>query len=263
MIIVRIYEGLGNQLFQYAYARALGLSTNQKVFLDVRETGKGANESNLTPRQYSLNHYKIALPVCINVHRFYPYLNGSDEQLELMQKLSAMGCLPYRYYKAETADYNDSLVHMKGNWYLQGWFQDSRYFQKHESIIKREIVPRHKIRISSGLRTVLQMADTVSVHIRRRDYKRLSNTLPANYYYNAMMQMKSVISNPFWVIFSDEIEWVKKNIDFGNNCYFLDRTEGLEDYEELMVMSCCKNHIIANSTYSWWGHGLIKTIKKL
>ena len=85
MIIVRIYEGLGNQLFQYAYARALSLSTKQKVFLDVRETGARISEKRLTPRKYSLNHYKITLPICKNVSHFYPYINGSDSTLEIMQ----------------------------------------------------------------------------------------------------------------------------------------------------------------------------------
>ena len=82
--------------------------------------------------------------------------------------------------------------------------------------------------------------------------------LPISYYYNAMGYMKDRILNPFWVVFSDDINWAKENINFGSNCYFLDERDNLQDYEELMVMSCCKNHIIANSTFSWWGAWLCK-----
>ncbi len=263
MIIVRIYEGLGNQLFQYAYARALSLSTKQKVFLDVRETGARISEKRLTPRKYSLNHYKITLPICKNVSHFYPYINGSDSTLEIMQKLSMVGCLPYKFYKQKTSDYDEKIVNLKGNWYLQGWFQDSRYFQKYESIIRQEITPKNRIKINHELKNLLQTNNTISVHIRRCDYKKILNMLPISYYYNAMGYMKDRILNPFWVVFSDDINWTKENINFGSNCYFLDEKDNLQDYEELMVMSCCKNHIIANSTFSWWGAWLCRNEDKI
>lgn len=263
MIIIRIYEGLGNQLFQYAYAKALSLSTKQPVLLDIRETGKHKSEVNLTYREYSLNHYKISLPVCSNVQHFYPFLNKSDELLEIIQKLSVKSYLPYKFFRESTSEYQQNLANIKGNWYLQGWFQDSRYFQGYEQIIKKEIRPRKGIKISSDLKRILQEENTVSVHIRRGDYKRLSNILPIQYYYNAMKHVRDLVDNPFWVVFSDEIEWVKENIKFENRSYFLDKRENLKDYEELMVMRCCKNHIIANSTFSWWGAWLGKNENKV
>lgn len=264
MIIVRIYEGLGNQLFQYAYARAISLSTNQKVFLDARETGSRACEKRYTPRKYYLSNYRIVLPICTNVLHFYPYINGTDQILEIMQNLSVHGCLPYKFFKEDRPDYNETLVDLKGNWYLQGWFQDSRYFQKYESIIKKEIVPKNRIKIRYDLKNILKMRNTVSVHIRRGDYKKVSNAvLPINYYNNAMEYMRNNIDLPYWVVFSDDINWVKENMDFGTRCYFLDKKDHLQDYEEMMVMSCCKNHIIANSTFSWWGAWLGRNKNKI
>lgn len=263
MIIVRIYEGLGNQLFQYAYAKSLSLSTKHKVFLDVRETGSQISEMNLTHRKYCLDQYRISLPICTNVQHFYPYLNQSDCILDTMQKLSMKGCLPYKFFRETKPNYNESLVHITGNWYLQGWFQDSRYFQKYEKLIKKEFILKNKIKIGKELKDILQNRITVSVHIRRGDYRNISNLLPVNYYYNALKYMKNIIKNPFWIIFSDDINWVKRNIRFEDNYYYVGEREKLKDYEELMIMSCCKHNIIANSTYSWWGAWLNKHENKI
>ena len=253
MIIVRIYEGLGNQLFQYAYARALSLSTDQKVFLDIRETGSLAEEQRRAKRKCGLRNFKITLPICQNVQNFYPYLNCGLSMRDTMKKISSMGWLPYKYYEEPEAEYHEELLNRKGNWYLQGWFQDERYFSEYSEIIRKEIVPRKKIRISGGLKEILRTKNTVSVHIRRGDYVKLSNQLPISYYHNAMAHMRSIVKDPFWIVFSDDVDWVKRNLNLTEDHYFVSENENLEDYEELMVMSCCKNQIIANSTFSWWG----------
>ncbi|MBD5509231.1 MAG: alpha-1,2-fucosyltransferase [Lachnospiraceae bacterium] len=258
MIIVRIYEGLGNQLFQYAYARALSLSTDQKVFLDIRETGSLAAEQGKTKRKCELTDFRITLPICQNVQNFYPYLNSGTFIRDTIKKLSLMGLLPYKFYEEPKAEYHKELLTWKGNWYLQGWFQDERYFSEYREIIRKEIVPRKKIRISGRLKEILKTKNTVSVHIRRGDYVKVSNQLPISYYHNAMEHMKSIVKDPFWIIFSDDVEWVKRNLNFTEDHYFVSENEKLEDYEELMVMSRCKNQIIANSTFSWWGAWLNK-----
>lgn len=264
MVIVRIWEGLGNQLFQYAYARALSLSTNQRVFLDIRETGKLTKEKALPYREYELGNFQITLPVCTNVQHFYPYLDNPCIT-NIARKFSickAIPC-PYKYFSECNPIFDENLVNLKGNWYLQGWFQDERYFQKYAEMIRNEIVPKKKIRISSKLKQLLHLDNAVSVHFRRTDFKKGRNVLPKTYYYNAMRYMQNFIEKPYWIIFSDDIRWVKENIDFGDNFYFLSEAEKLKDFEELMVMSCCKNHIIANSTYSWWGAWLNKNKDKI
>ncbi len=263
MIIVRIYEGLGNQLFQYAYARAVSFATGQKVFLDVRETGSLERDRGKTLRKSELHNFRTALPICTNVEHFYPYLNASEDLLKAMEKLSGTGFLPFKYFEEKSPVYNERLLNLKGNWYLQGWFQDSRYFFKYSEELRKELRPRKKIKISKKLKDILRTKHTVSIHIRRSDYIRTVNTLPVQYYYNAMNHMKEFVRQPFWVVFSDEPEWVKRNIDFGRECFFLSEKETLQDYEELIVMSCCQNHIIANSTFSWWGAWLGQNADKV
>ena len=253
MIIVRIWEGLGNQLFQYAFARALSLSTDQKVFLDIRETGSCKGEQNKVQRECGLKNFRFFLPICTNVQHFYPYINGSQAIKEAAKIVSRNSWMPYKYYEEPDLGYHEELLRLDGNWYLQGWFQDSRYFEKYNDIIAKEILPRKKIRISKALQDHLKRPNTVSVHIRRGDYIKVFNAVSEDYYVNAMKHTEELVDNPFWIIFSDDPGWVKQNINFGNNCYYVSGNEHLKDYEELFVMSSCKNNIIANSTFSWWG----------
>lgn len=262
MIIVRIYEGLGNQMFQYAYARALSLSSGRRVFLDARDTGSLNAEKGMTPRKYGLDNFRTALPLCANAGLLYPYLD-KPRMAERMKKLSEWGILPYKYFSASDPFYDGRLMDLKGNWYMQGWFQDSRYFREYAGTIKKEFVPRRKIRISPMLKRILRSENTVSVHVRRGDFKRTHNVLTETYYRNAMDYIKNAVPDPFWVVFSDDTGWAEKNIDFGQNCCFPGISGNLEDYEELMLMSCCRNHIIANSTYSWWGAWLGKNEGKI
>ena len=64
--------------------------------------------------------------------------------------------------------------------------------------------------------------------------------------------MNNKIKDPFYIVFSDDIEWTKQNLDFGKNVIFISEYK-YEDYEELILMSKCNYNIIANSTFSYWG----------
>lgn len=263
MIFVRIWEGLGNQLFQYAYARALSLKTSQKVFLDVRETGKLSIDAGRVFRKYSLENFKIKLPVCTNIERFYPHLCDKKGILFNIHKIVMRYLFFFRYYKESEVRYHEELLRPKGNWYLQGWFQNIHYFEEYENIIRKELTPKKKIKITKELKDILKEKETVSVHIRRGDYQRNNSILPLKYYENAMKHMQTLINSPFWIIFSDDLVWCKKNMDFGNQVYYIGEKEQLQDFEELLVMSRCKNHIIANSTFSWWGAWLNQRKEKI
>lgn len=263
MIFVRIWEGLGNQLFQYAYARAVSLRTSQKVFLDIRETGRLQGDAGRIERKCGLTNFRVKLPVCTNVEHFYPQMSERKNFFWLFYKAIMRYFVVFKYYQEPDPAYHDNLLKLKGNWYLQGWFQNVKYFEEYADIIKKELTPRRKIKISRELQYLLKKKETVSIHIRRGDYKKIANTLSVKYYDNAMKHMCVLVDAPFWIVFSDDIAWCKENIDFGNNVYFVGEKEALQDFEELVVMSWCKNHIIANSTFSWWGAWLNKREEKI
>jgi hypothetical protein len=245
MVVVRIWEGLGNQLFQYAYARALSLRTKDRVYLDISEY-----EMSPKPvRKYELCHFKIKQPV-INCGRIFPFVNKDSFYTKNNQYLRYF---PAGLIKEEDCYFKRDFCELKGLLYLKGWFQSEKYFKEFESHIREEIYPRNKIKITRGLRKILNSDNTVSVHIRRGDFGKDHNILPIEYYENSKRVILERVDNPYFIIFSDDILWVKENMNFGLNCFYMDKEYSYKDYEELMIMSRCKHNIIANSTFSWWG----------
>jgi len=100
--------------------------------------------------------------------------------------------------------------------------------------------------------------NSISIHVRRGDYLTIPEVLPSpkiSYFLNGLSTFDD-ITNVF--IFSDDKEWIKNNF-IGENYTIVD---GLDDYEEMWAMSLCKNNIISNSTFSWWGCFLNKNISK-
>jgi hypothetical protein len=93
---------------------------------------------------------------------------------------------------------------------------------------------------------------TVSVHIRRGDYvKYFGNEVMRiiDYTERAIDYIKAKVSNPRFVFFSDDLEWTRQKYENEVGAVFIDRDL---DHYELYVMSRCKHHIIANSSFSWW-----------
>lgn len=100
--------------------------------------------------------------------------------------------------------------------------------------------------------------NAVSLHIRRGDYlepKHWENTgsvcqLP--YYQNAIAAIRKQLDNPVFYVFSDDLAWVKENLPLDNAVY-IDWNKGDDSWQDMMLMSHCRRHIICNSTFSWWG----------
>lgn len=267
MIIVKIWEGLGNQLFQYAFARALSHSGKQ-TYIDGHEESSFNWYRNSNHRKYELDKFNIKL-------------KSADE--ELLQKYKFLGrstnidkmvatLAEHKIWKWKTVEeikawhYNESYFELSGNYYIKGWFQNPKYFLDIRELLLKEITPKRKIKISKQFKNILESKETVSIHIRRGDYRYIQNCLPCSYYKSAVDYISCKISNPEFLFFSDDLKWVRGNFRWLENkykCYYVDELGKYEGYEELMIMSCCKNNIIANSTFSWWAAWLNKNESKI
>lgn len=258
MIYMRIWEGLGNQMFQYAYIRALQLRNG----VDVRLCVLPANSDGYTPRQYGLDNLRIRLKRDPHFEKIARVIEKNKILQEILQysaeKRKGLVCVSER-----NVQYKEDYKYLKGNYYISGWFQHENYFKDYEEVIRKELKPKYKIHISHDLADILSKKNTVSVHIRRSDFKRYNNLMPMEYYEKAMKLINSKIGDVFYIIFSDEPSWVECNMEFGENAYFMKNEKNLQDYEELFVMSKCKHNIIANSTFSWWGAWLNDNNDKL
>ena len=151
------------------------------------------------------------------------------------------------YYQENSFNYEE-IPKFKGNTLLKGYFQSEKYFKHHrERII-------HLLNIREIRDQVIEKygdhSNHISIHVRRKDYLELKDyhyNLTMEYYKKALKIMG--LDNPF-IIFSDDIEWCKANFKFLQNVIY---SENKEDFEDMILMSTCKNNIIANSTFSWWG----------
>jgi hypothetical protein len=101
--------------------------------------------------------------------------------------------------------------------------------------------------------------ESVSLHIRRGDFvsnrktNEIHGVLPLEYYYEAIRLITNQVRNPEFFIFSDDIPWVRENLLVPKKVNFVEHPTSNRDYEDLILMSNCKHHIIANSSFSWWG----------
>lgn len=265
MVIVRIWEGLGNQMFQYAYARALK-EKGIDVRLDLNETYKETfvNLRNCEPRTSRIQNFRISIPP-LNVDSYgkYAYLCRDTASRKVIFSLSKHSLWKYKFYEEELFEYSGKKAGIRGNYYVKGYFQDERYFKNIRSILLREFAPRKKIRISKDLRSALEEPESVSIHIRRGDYVKLNWALNPVYYQRAINYIRQVYTNPVFLVFSDDLEWVKRNIRINNKYIYVNECNALEDFEELFIMSRCKANIIANSTFSWWAAWLNKNKEKI
>ena len=263
MIIVRIWEGLGNQLFQYAYARTLELRTGQKVYLDVNRCFSTELEGKRNPRRYQLDNLRTKMKVYSRTEELFFFLRNQTLIENIMFGLAQSKKFPIKFIKEEDVSYKEELIQLSGCCYVMGWFQNENYFKEYRNVLIKELIPKKKIKITSRLRTVLSECNTVSMHIRRGDYKKFNFILPIAYYEHAIEYIKNKIENPIFLVFSDDIQWVATHIKFENEVIYVSQEEKLEDYEELLLMSKCKHNIIANSSFSWWGAWLNTNDEKI
>lgn len=252
MIIVRIWEGLGNQLFQYAYARALQLRTGEKVFIDSDRCYRAELESYRINREYTLDNFRIMLMKYHRADKLFFFLKNETFSEKIFCWLAQREHAPLRFYKEKSPEYKAELRTLHGNYYIMGWFQNERYFKEYRAQLLKDLRPKHKIAISNKLRQILKHEETVSLHIRHGDFRMNNNVLPMGYYESAIRILEKKVKSPYYIIFSDDDNWARQNFEYLENCYYMSE-EKLKDYEELLVMSKCKHNIIANSSFSWWG----------
>lgn len=265
IVIIRIENGLGNQLFQYAYARALKEKmVDVRLDLDKSYATSFFIHKNNDFRENGIQNFNITLPT-INVEKYkkYNYIKRDSIKNKIIFNLAKHGLWKYKFYEELVQHDFDKPLNIKGNYYIRAWFEDERYFKQIQNILFKELTPKKKIRISKKLHQALEYKESVSLHVRRGDFVKIKNVLSVTYYKKAIDLIRSKNENPLFIIFSDDLDWVKRNLYLEQNCIYVNEDGTLEDYEELFLMSRCKSNIISNSTFSWWGAWLNRNPEKI
>ncbi len=261
MIIVQLTGGLGNQLFQYAFGKALAIRNECKFKLDLSMFEMDGK------REYSLAPFSVTATIASTSER--EILQGKDSSK--LQKIRRI--LFYRDTKIieeKVLCFNPKHLSIKKPAYIIGYWQSEKYFLEFEKEIRNEF--HISVEPSSSNQVILMRINTcnsISLHIRRGDfiYDRISSELHGScsiqYYQKAVDLISSTIANPVFFIFSDDINWAKANLHLNFETVFIDINDAKTDYEDLRLMSSCKHHILANSTFSWWGAWLNPSLDKI
>lgn len=247
MIISRLFGGLGNQLFQYATARALADARDTPLVLDTRLAPDGNHWA------YGLHHFNIRA----DIGQPTQLPPGKDQRLRylLWRNFSKNP----RMIREKTLAYRPKQFPPTGDLYLHGYFQSEAYFNAIESQLRRDLSFVSK---PEGLNAkVLENIHTnpsVSVHLRRGDYVSNANnthgTCDAAYYDRALdLIAEHTNSEPVAFVFSDDPDWARDNMSLRFETVFVGHNGFDQAHEDLRLMSHCTHNVIANSTFSWWG----------
>lgn len=253
MIISRITSGLGNQLFQYAAARHLALKNRARLYLDLSYFIQ--EYATDTPRKFKLNHFSVPLHLLQDSPLLY---------VSKATKLLPNRSLPplFRFLKEPHFHFDPTVPQTRAACItLDGFWQSERYFAESAAIIRQELtlqtIPSPEFeRYEQQIKAA---AAPISVHVRRGDYvhhPEFSQTfgfLGLDYYQRALAHLHQQVANPQFYVFSDEPDWVHENLDLPETAVFVRNTGPNADVADLVLMSRCQHHIIANSSFSWWG----------
>ena len=272
MIVAKIVGGLGNQLFEYAAARALALHFKTDLKLDL----SFFNEPKFKVT-YRLDKFNLPFTVATEID--YSKLKNCNKIPKPIRVLKRLGIKIYPYYKKthiieqQVLELYKRRKNINTNYYIEGWLANEIYFKNIRKTLLDELNADYYLKEDNMyLNEEIENNNSVAVHIRRGEY--LSNSyfklLPTSFYENAIKKAKKIFENPTFYFFSDDIKWVKNEFSQVANAVFVDNNSIVQsfyntvgDIEDLMLMRKCKHQIIANSTFSWWGAWLNKNPSKL
>jgi hypothetical protein len=260
MVLVRITGGLGNQMFQYAAAKYVALKTGEVICFDT-SFFKNPNHAH---EVFRLNEFKLegvsfkrifSLSIFYN-HWFFRKIPGirrlrNSFQVDILQKEFI---------------YSIDDLKIEKNSYVNGLWHTVYFANANRNVLLKEFFPKTIDDERFDLvKDLIVSKTTVSLHVRRNDFvnhqraKSISGALANDYYGDAMNYFNSHYQNVNFVVFSDDIQWCRDNF-VGSEFLFIDPFEN--PIYDMLLMSFCNHHILANSTFSWWGAWLNSKLSK-
>lgn len=261
MVIVEIIGGLGNQMFQYAFKMAYDNKNAVHSCININTF------QNYKRQSYQLNVFNI----------------DSDLATPSMVKktLNARRVLKWRFpfdWHHETISnivkekneniYEPELLNKTGDIYFSGYFQTDKYFRRIRSDVLNAFTLKVPLNLENQkiLNKIQKTKNSVSIHVRRGDYVQLQHIYgitDTEYYERAIEYISKNVKEPHFFVFSNDIEWCRKNIKTNHSITFVDINTAETGYFDLELMRNCKHNIIANSSFSWWGAWLNENPDKI
>lgn len=265
MVIVRLAGGLGNQMFQYAAGRAVAHRNQTQLKLDISALERDA------ARSYRLHHFKIVESIATPDEVARLTKKGRGLWNRISRRVERYLPTHKRSVFAQRFDHFDpDILRLRRSVYLVGYWQSEKYFKDIEHIIRQDFIFRHTPDDENQkLTRIIANTNSVTLHIRRGDYVsnprffRKFGVCALEYYQIGVAKVAEKVQNPHFFVFSDDIDWTRDNLRLQYPLTFVAHNNVDKDYEDLRLMSLCKHHIIANSSFSWWGAWLCTNPEKI
>jgi hypothetical protein len=253
MIIARIFQGPGNQLFQYAAARALALRHGTELRLDLRWYHAHSGH-----RAYCLDRFNIQATEA-TVADIDHVLCPVPGRLAYRWGKLYTACTGYPYYGLLKEDLTKGMMDLRwlrDGLYLDGYFSSEAYFAHHAAAIRQELTLRDGLSAESlQWAARMQACNSVAVSFRRGDFvgNPLHDVCGMDYYQRALDQMRQRVGTDIELfVWSDDMDWVRATFAPPVPMHLM--THNRPDFiQDLVLMGHCRHHIIPNSTFSWWG----------
>ena len=254
MVIVRLTGGLGNQMFQYAAGRALADRLGAELLLDMRAFEHALAFQAYTRRAYALSPFKLRarLAAPADLSNWPVWVVETGMRLRFVRPL-------FRRWHFESGITDDpSILTLHEPVCLVGYWQSERYFIDIADGIRGDLTLRETLCDANARLLERARSDrSVGLHVRRGDFVNLNDAAHVHglcsidYYRRAISLIRNRCPECHFMIFSDDPQWARAELPLDQSAVFVTgNTERPE--QDLALMSACKHHIIANSSFSWW-----------
>lgn len=255
MKVIKLIGGLGNQMFQYALYKAFE-SRGEEIYLDDNTYFKHENCPPHSVFHLDIFDVKYKSVRCNLVYSLKllieNYLNRYGIGIKIVNT-----------YKEKAVSSYDSSVFNTSSSYIVGYWQTSKYFENISEVIKQAFTYNGPwTDTNSAYRDEMTSCESVCVHIRRGDYLKAADIYGGicteDYYRKSIKFIKDKVENPRFFVFSNDLDWCKTFFENEDNTVFVEGNDVAHSYMDMILMTYCKHHIVANSSFSWWGAWLSK-----
>jgi hypothetical protein len=275
VITVSLIGGLGNQMFQYAAGKALAVRHGVPLALDLSGFRNYALRSFLLDR-LSVPEADLARVLEANGEKTPRYFTRSLWRHRIDRVLARAGLPKLAAHAGQYREphfyYDPTFETLGPKTSLFGYFQSERYFSPIAEILRKHFSPREPLDANAAkmLRQIEHCPLSVSVHVRRGDYLKPATAefhgiLGEPYYREALGRIEARLGEPAeFFVFSDDAVAAERVLNFVPASR-LTHVRGDPDrpWEDMTLMAHCQHHVIANSSFSWWGAWLNRSPDKV
>ena len=276
MKIVNIIGGLGNQMFQYAFAVALKKENpDEMVYLDTHhfnylfvkkyKTSNLHNGYELEKLFSNIDIEKAPISMLMKVTNYIPNFFLSRVARKVLPKRHT----EYVAKLSESQTYIPGILSLAGNVYYEGYWQVAQYYINCREELHRAFVHPMPNEYNARLIKEITNSNSVGIHVRRGNYllsPTYSGICNLEYYKKAIARIMGDGKQHRFYIFSNDINWCQQNIVpllGGAEVRFVTENTGANSCWDMFLMSYCHDLIMANSSFSWWGAFLNNNVDRV